>query len=131
MTNDLVPLSHSPRALIGALDRGRSGPLMAALDACNARWGRGAVVPGRAGAGEPAGLEHQVRDAHAALYDAGRRAAGGASVKFRRHASLCPQWVDFVEKLGTGLKQHCGPLQMEKVLLSYRLNTAAAVGFHV
>ncbi|WP_238185386.1 DUF4113 domain-containing protein, partial [Methylobacterium trifolii] len=27
----------------------RSGPLMAAIDACNARWGRGAVVPGQAG----------------------------------------------------------------------------------
>ncbi len=48
MTNDLVPLSHSPRALIGALDGERSGPLMAAMDACNARWGRGAVVPARA-----------------------------------------------------------------------------------
>lgn len=49
VTNDLVPLSHSPRALIGAMDRERSGPLMAAMDACNARWGRGAVVPARAG----------------------------------------------------------------------------------
>ena len=49
VTNDLVPLSHSPRALIGALDRERSGPLMAAIDACNARWGRGSVVPARAG----------------------------------------------------------------------------------
>ena len=49
VTNDLVPLSHSPRALIEALDRERSGPLMAAMDACNARWGRGAVVPARAG----------------------------------------------------------------------------------
>jgi DNA polymerase V len=49
VTIDLVPLSHSPRALIGALDRERSGPLMAAMDACNARWGRGAVVPARAG----------------------------------------------------------------------------------
>ena len=49
VTNDLVPLSHSPRALIGALDRARSGPLMAAMDACNARWGRGAVVPAQAG----------------------------------------------------------------------------------
>lgn len=49
VTNDLAPLSHSPRALIGALDRERSGPLMAAMDACNARWGRGAVVPARAG----------------------------------------------------------------------------------
>ena len=49
VTNDLVPLSHSPQALIGALDRERSGPLMAAIDACNARWGRGSVVPARAG----------------------------------------------------------------------------------
>ncbi|GAN48745.1 Y-family DNA polymerase (plasmid) [Methylobacterium radiotolerans] len=49
VTNDLVTLSHSPRALIGTLDRARSGPLMAAMDACNARWGRGAVVPARAG----------------------------------------------------------------------------------
>jgi DNA polymerase V len=49
VTNDLVPLSHSPRALMGALDRERSEPLMAAMDACNARWGRGAVVPARAG----------------------------------------------------------------------------------
>ncbi|MDP4026894.1 Y-family DNA polymerase [Methylobacterium sp. NEAU 140] len=49
LTNDLVPLSHSPRALIGRLDRERSDPLMAAVDACNARWGRGTVVPARAG----------------------------------------------------------------------------------
>ena len=49
VTNDLVTLSHSPRALIGTLDRARSGPLMAAMDACNARWGRGAVVPAHAG----------------------------------------------------------------------------------
>lgn len=49
ITNDLVPLSHSPRALIGQMDRERSGPLMAAMDACNTRWGRGAVVPARAG----------------------------------------------------------------------------------
>ena len=49
VTNDLVPLSHSPRALIGTMDRERSEPLMAAMDACNARWGRGSVVPARAG----------------------------------------------------------------------------------
>jgi DNA polymerase V len=35
--------------LIGRLDRERSGPLMAAMDACNGRFGRGAVVPARAG----------------------------------------------------------------------------------
>ena len=49
ITVDLLPLATSPRALIGQLDRERSGPLMAALDACNMRWGRGAVVPARAG----------------------------------------------------------------------------------
>jgi DNA polymerase V len=49
VTNDLVLLSHSPRALIGGMDRERSGPLMAAMDACNARWGRGSVVPARSG----------------------------------------------------------------------------------
>ncbi|GJD80966.1 Y-family DNA polymerase [Methylobacterium gregans] len=49
ITIDLVPLAESPRALIGRLDRERSAPLMAALDACNARWGRGAVVLARAG----------------------------------------------------------------------------------
>ncbi len=42
-------LSHSLRALMGALDRERSGPVMAALDACNARWGQNAVMPARAG----------------------------------------------------------------------------------
>lgn len=31
------------------MDRERSAPLMAAIDACNARWGAGAVVPARAG----------------------------------------------------------------------------------
>ncbi|GJE61611.1 Y-family DNA polymerase [Methylobacterium trifolii] len=49
VTVDLVPLEASPRALIDQLDRERSGPLMTAIDACNARWGRGAVVPARAG----------------------------------------------------------------------------------
>ena len=49
ITTDLVALADSPRALIGRLNRERSGPLMAALDACNARWGRGSVVPARAG----------------------------------------------------------------------------------
>ncbi|GJD79904.1 DNA polymerase V subunit UmuC [Methylobacterium gregans] len=49
ITTDLMQLEDSPRALIGQMDRGRSGPLMAAIDACNARWGAGAVVPARAG----------------------------------------------------------------------------------
>ncbi len=31
------------------MDRERSGPLMGAIDACNARWSAGAVVAARAG----------------------------------------------------------------------------------
>lgn len=47
-----MPLLASPRALIGRLDRERSSPLMAAMDACNGRFGRGTVVPARAGLAE-------------------------------------------------------------------------------
>jgi DNA polymerase V len=49
ITTDLVRLAASQRALIGGFDRERSGRLMAALDACNARFGRGSVVPASAG----------------------------------------------------------------------------------
>ena len=49
ITTDLVPLGDSQRALIGAMDRERSGRIMAALDACDRRWGRGSVVPAAAG----------------------------------------------------------------------------------
>ncbi len=49
VTVDLVPLAVSQRALIGRLDRERSQRLTGALDSCNARWGRGSVVPARAG----------------------------------------------------------------------------------
>lgn len=49
MTVDIVPLDGSQRALIGALDRERSGKLMAALDACNSKLGRGTVFPASAG----------------------------------------------------------------------------------
>ena len=71
ITTDLVPLAESPRALIGRLDRERSGPLMAALDACNARWGPGIRRPRPRRSRDAACVEHQVRDAHAALHDAG------------------------------------------------------------
>jgi hypothetical protein len=37
-----MSLDASPRALIGHRDRARPGPLMAAIDACNARFGRAA-----------------------------------------------------------------------------------------
>jgi DNA polymerase V len=49
ITVDLVPREGSQRALIGALDREKGGAIMAAMDACNKRWGRGAVVPAVAG----------------------------------------------------------------------------------
>jgi DNA polymerase V len=49
ITTDLVPLAASQRALIGGYDRERSAALMQALDACNARFGRGTVVPASAG----------------------------------------------------------------------------------
>ena len=48
VTTDLKLLDDAPRALIGQLDRERSAPLMAAMDACNARFGQGTVVPARA-----------------------------------------------------------------------------------
>jgi DNA polymerase V len=41
---NLVLLDGSERALIGAFDREASEPLMAAMDACNSRFGRGAVA---------------------------------------------------------------------------------------
>ncbi|MDU0342070.1 Y-family DNA polymerase [Bosea rubneri] len=49
MTVDIVPLENSQRALMGGLDREKSGRLMAALDACNQRHGRGVVFPAAAG----------------------------------------------------------------------------------
>lgn len=49
MTVDLVAPELSQRALIGGLDREHSGRLMAALDACNAKFGRGTVFPAAAG----------------------------------------------------------------------------------
>ncbi len=51
VTTDLVPLAASQRAMpgLGQLDREHGAALMAALDACNARFGRGSVVPAAAG----------------------------------------------------------------------------------
>jgi len=49
ITTDLVPLAESPPGADRSARPGRSEPLMVALDACNARWGRGSVVPARAG----------------------------------------------------------------------------------
>jgi DNA polymerase V len=51
VTTDLLPLHTSQRAMPGPgqLDREQGTALMAALDACNRRFGRGAVVPAAAG----------------------------------------------------------------------------------
>jgi DNA polymerase V len=51
ITNDLVPLAGSQRALlgIGQFNREHSSALMAAMDQCNKRWGRGTVVLAAAG----------------------------------------------------------------------------------
>ena len=51
ITVDLVRLAASQRAMpgLGQFDRERGAALMAAMDSCNARLGRGAVVPGAAG----------------------------------------------------------------------------------
>jgi DNA polymerase V len=51
LTTDLMPLAASQRAFpgLGQLDREHGAALMGALDACNRRFGRGAVVPGSAG----------------------------------------------------------------------------------
>ena len=49
ISTDLVPLQASQRALIGGFDRERGGALMDAVDACNRRFGRGAVVSAAAG----------------------------------------------------------------------------------
>ena len=51
VTVDLVPFAWSQRALpgFGAAEPARSAALMTVLDACNARFGRDAVVPGSTG----------------------------------------------------------------------------------
>ena len=51
VTTDLTPLAASQRAMpgLGQLDREMGAALMEALDACNRRFGRGAVVPAAAG----------------------------------------------------------------------------------
>ncbi len=51
ITVDLVRLAASQRAIpgLGQFDRERGAALMAAVDSCNARFGRGTVVPAAAG----------------------------------------------------------------------------------
>lgn len=49
VTVDLVPPAKAQRALIESFDRERGDALMAALDAVNARWGRGTCRPAATG----------------------------------------------------------------------------------
>ena len=49
MTVDLVPVESAQRALFDGFDRQRSARLMTALDAVNAKFGRGALIPASAG----------------------------------------------------------------------------------
>ncbi len=51
ITVDLVRLAASQRAMpgLGQFDRERVSALMAAMESCNARFGRGAVAPAAAG----------------------------------------------------------------------------------
>jgi hypothetical protein len=86
---DLVPIDDAPRPLFGALDREKSSKLMAAMDACNSRFGRGA---GAGGAGRDAHVVDEVRDAIAAIHDAvGRGADGWRSRSVR---SPAPWWLN-------------------------------------
>ncbi len=57
VAGDLVPLASARRALFGRLDRERAIRLMAALDACNRRFGRGTVVPASAGLSQARGWQ--------------------------------------------------------------------------
>ncbi|MGX7709218.1 DUF4113 domain-containing protein [Methylobacterium sp. Gmos1] len=49
VTNDLVALAEALRPLFEAFDRDKSSNLMTAMDTCNARFGRGAVMPAQVG----------------------------------------------------------------------------------
>jgi DNA polymerase V len=51
VTTDLLHLHASQRAMLGLgqIDREQGAALMAAIDACNLRFGRGAIVPAAAG----------------------------------------------------------------------------------
>lgn len=49
----LIRAEEAQRPLFGALDRERSARLIGALDAVNARWGRGTLVPAAAGLKRP------------------------------------------------------------------------------
>jgi DNA polymerase V len=64
VTTDLVPLSHSQRALIGGFDREKGARLMEALDAANKRFGRGAVTIASAGVQQSWETKFEMRSPH-------------------------------------------------------------------
>ena len=58
MLDDLRDAATKPRSLFPTRDRARSAKLMAALDAANARFGRGALRALSTGLARPWGTRH-------------------------------------------------------------------------
>ena len=61
VTVDLVAMERAPRALLGGYDQERGGRLMAAMDAANTRFGRGAVALAAAGIKKPWATKFEMR----------------------------------------------------------------------
>ena len=59
--DDLVRADHAPAALIGGRDREKAARMMAAVDAVNARFGRGAVITAAAGMRKPWATKFEMR----------------------------------------------------------------------
>jgi len=104
VTVDFVSLSASQRALLGGFDREKGAALMEALDAANGGSG-GVRRTGQSRGRCQAPLVHQVRTAHAALYDTGCGTADGPG---RRH------------RLGetADLRAHCAEGRPEHLLFN-------------
>jgi DNA polymerase V len=61
LTSDLVRPAQAQRALFDGLDHVRSGKVMAALDAVNARFGRHTLVPASVGFSRPSATRFEMR----------------------------------------------------------------------
>jgi DNA polymerase V len=59
--DDLVRADHAPAALIGGRDREKAARMMAAVDAVNARFGRGAIISAAAGMKKPWTTKFEMR----------------------------------------------------------------------
>jgi DNA polymerase V len=57
----LVQVDHAPAALIGGRDRDKAARMMAAVDAVNARFGRGVVISAAAGMNKPWTTKFEMR----------------------------------------------------------------------